>query len=81
MLPSSPRRLGVQSSDLLDSGEHNVETDTSGLMPGADSHPLPFPLRPRRQRPDPPLAEVQVAEEEGLLELGGEVEHDLDLGS
>ncbi len=25
------------------------------------------PLRRRRQRPDPPLAEVQVAEEEGLL--------------
>ena len=31
---------------------------------------LPLPLRPRRQSPDPPLAEVQVAEEEGLLRLG-----------
>ncbi len=30
----------------------------------------PFPLRPRRHRPDPPLAEVQVAEQERLLELG-----------
>ena len=30
----------------------------------------PFPLRPRHQRPDPPLAEVQVAEEERLLHLG-----------
>ena len=70
MLPSSPRRLGVQSSDLLDSGEHNVETDTSGLMPGADSHPLPLPLRSRHQRPHPPLAEVQAAEEDGLRRLG-----------
>ncbi len=32
---------------------------------------LPFPLRPRGQRPDPPLAEVQVAEEERLLDRGG----------
>ena len=31
---------------------------------------LPVPLHPRYQRPDSPLAEVQVAEEEGLLELG-----------
>ncbi len=30
--------------------------------------------RHRRHRPDPPLAEVQVAEEEGVLDLGSEVE-------
>ena len=29
------------------------------------------PLRPRPQRPHPPLAEVQVAEEEGLLRRPG----------
>ncbi len=29
--------------------------------------PIVQPLRPRRQRPHPPLAEVQVAEEERLL--------------
>ncbi len=29
-----------------------------------------FPTWSRRQRPDPALAEVQVAEEERLLELG-----------
>ncbi len=34
----------------------------------------PFPLPPRRQRPDPPLAEVQVAEEERLLDVWGEGE-------
>ncbi len=45
-------------------------------MPGGcpTSTPLPFPLRPRRQRPDPPLAEVEVAEEERLLEARGKVE-------
>ncbi len=32
------------------------------------------PLRPRDQRPDPPLAEVQVAEEERLLKPWREVE-------
>ncbi len=35
------------------------------------------PLRTRRQRPDPPLAEVQVAEEERLLHLGGQAEQAL----
>ena len=42
---------------------------------------LPFPLRPRHPRPDPPLAEVQVAEEKRLLNLGAEVEEVGDPGS
>ena len=42
--------------------------------------PIVHPLPPRRQRPDPPLAEVEVAEEERLLQLRGEVEQVGDLG-
>ncbi len=42
-------------------------------LPGQDGLvylTLPVPLPSRRQRPHPPLAEVQVAEEERLLQLG-----------
>ena len=35
--------------------------------------PIVQHLRPRHQLPDPPLAEVQVAEEERLLHLWGEI--------
>ncbi len=35
---------------------------------------LPFPLRPRHQRPEPPLAEVQGAEQQPFLNAGRQVE-------
>ncbi len=45
----------------------------------ADLTPPPFPLRPRRHRPDPPLAEVQVAEQKPFLDAGRQVQQVQDL--
>ncbi len=40
---------------------------------------MPFPLRPPRHRPDPPLAEVQVAEQQPFLDAGRQVQEIQDL--
>ncbi len=45
-----------------------LKTDVAASACPSNRCLLPFPLRPRNQRPDPPLAEVQVAEEERLLQ-------------
>jgi hypothetical protein len=52
--------------------KHNLgfhSDSLTGVAGIGTQDPLPFPLPFRRQRPDPPLAEVQVAEEERLLQL------------
>ncbi len=51
-----------------------LKTDVAASACPSDRGLLPLPLHPRYQRPDPPLAEVQVAEEKRLLKRWGEVE-------
>ncbi len=52
----------------------------AGKDPGQGSRsPLPIQLHPHRQRPDPPLAEVQVAEQQPFLDARGQIQQIQDL--